>query len=388
MNILFLSISYSVKSKNLYNDLVECLIQHHHKVTVVSSKLEENEVSDSDRIKLVNVRAGNQFDKNLIKKGINMILLEHKFKKTIRYNLSDEKYDLILYATPPISLNGVVEYCKAKYNAKAFLMLKDIFPQNAVDLQMFKKNSIIYKYFKNKENKLYKISDYIGCMSNRNKEYVLANNNVDEKKVHIFYNSIKVSNIQKQTFNENHTIFVFGGNIGKPQNIKTLLLVIDKLKNYRNAKFLIIGKGTEENLIEDFIYREKPNNLIYKKYLPREEYDKEVDNADVGLILLDPRFTIPNIPSKLLSYFNIKKPVLAITDRNTDLKEMIQENDCGWWCSADEVEDITNTIIKICEQKNEQKRKGLNGYNYLIDKFDVINNVRQIEKFIKGEENE
>lgn len=388
MNILFLSISYSVKSKNLYNDLVECLIQHHHNVTVVSSKLEENEVPDSDRIKLVNVCAGNQFDKNLIKKGINMVLLEHKFKKAIRYNLSDERYDLILYATPPISLNGVVKYCKTKYNAKTFLMLKDIFPQNAVDLQMFKKDSIIYKYFKNKENKLYNISDYVGCMSNRNKEYVLANNNIDKNKVHIFYNSIKVSNIQKQTFNENHTVFVFGGNIGKPQNIKTLLLVIDNLKNYQNARFLIIGKGTEENLIKDFIYREKPNNLIYKNHLPREEYDKEVDNADVGLILLDPRFTIPNIPSKLLSYFNIKKPVLAITDRNTDLKDMIQENDCGWWCSADNIKEITNMIIKICEHKDDQKKKGLNGYKYLYEEFNIEKNVREIELFMKGENND
>lgn len=384
MKILFLSISYSMNNKNLYNDLVDHLIVHKHEVTVVSSNLDDC-ASKQARLTLINVNTGNQFDKNLLKKGINMILLERKFIKTIQQKLSCKDFDLILYATPPISLNGVVEYCKNTYKAKSFLMLKDIFPQNAVDLQMFKKNSLIYKYFRNREQKLYQISDYIGCMSMRNKEYVLSHNNIEENKVHIFYNSIKVSNNCNQNLNEKYTTFVFGGNIGKPQNINTLLLVIDKLKHYKNAKFLIIGKGTDEQLIENFISTKKPQNLIYKKYLPREEYDKEVNNADVGLILLDPRFTIPNIPSKLLSYLNLKKPVLAITDTHTDLKDMILENDCGWWCNAEKVIDITNAIIKICEHKNEQKEKGLNGYNYLNKEFDVEKNVLEIELFMKGE---
>ena len=58
-------------------------------------------------------------------------------------------------------------------------MLKDIFPHNAVDLGMIQKTgikSIIYKYFRNVEKKLYKISDYIGCMSQANVDYVLKHN--------------------------------------------------------------------------------------------------------------------------------------------------------------------------------------------------------------------
>ena len=44
-------------------------------------------------------------------------------------------------------------------------------------------------------------------------------------------------------------------------------------------------------------------------YLPKEEYDELVPACDVGLILLDPRFTIPNFPSRLLTYMEFSMPV-------------------------------------------------------------------------------
>ena len=36
--------------------------------------------------------------------------------------------------------------------------------------------SILYHYFRKKEKKLYQISDYIGCMSKANVEYILKHN--------------------------------------------------------------------------------------------------------------------------------------------------------------------------------------------------------------------
>ena len=86
---------------------------------------------------------------------------------------------MILYSTPPITFCGVVEYFQKRDNAKTYLMLKDIFPQNAVDLGMMKTTGakgLIYKYFRKQEKKLYAISDRIGCMSQANVEYVLKDN--------------------------------------------------------------------------------------------------------------------------------------------------------------------------------------------------------------------
>ena len=92
---------------------------------------------------------------------------------------ADIKFDLILYSTPPITFYKAIEYVKKRDGAKTYLLLKDIFPQNAVDLGMMSKTGLkglIYKYFRKKEKKLYAISDKIGCMSQANVDYVLKHN--------------------------------------------------------------------------------------------------------------------------------------------------------------------------------------------------------------------
>ena len=62
---------------------------------------------------------------------------------------------------------------------------------------------------------------------------------------------------------------------------------------------------------------------------------------------------------------------------------MILENECGWWCDANDMENIINTIKEICGSKEEQKRRGMNAYNYLKEYFDVEINVKQIENFME-----
>ena len=382
--ILFLSISYKDRKGSIYNDLVDSLVERGHFVTVISSS--ENKNIERNNYRLIGFNKNVTGKANLIKKGIDTVLIGRKFKKIIKSKLVNESFDLIIYATPPITLNLPVQYTKKKFNAKTYLMLKDIFPQNAVDLQMFKKSSLIYKYFRHKEKQLYNLSDKIGCMSQGNIDYLLRHNKfISKDKVEIFYNSIHIeenkyiSNSEKN----NITTFFFGGNLGVPQNINGLLDIIFNLNDYNLAKFVIVGKGSKDQIIKDYIENNNPKNLTYKEFVPQNEYEELLGKADVGLISLDPRFTIPNIPSKLPTYMKLGKPVLAITDVNTDLKDIINEANCGWWCDARNMNEIVNLIKKICENKENQIDKGKNGFDYLCEKFDVRINVKQLENFMK-----
>lgn len=385
MNILFISMSLELGCKDLYCDLIDSLLKRNHKITVVRSLSNITNTTFQQQesgLSVLDVKTGDPFSQNLFKKGLNQIMIGTYLKRAIKEYLSKDKFDLILYATPPVTLAGVVKFCKEKYQAKTFLMLKDIFPQNAVDLGMMSKTGIIYKYFRNQEKKYYKYSDYIGCMSQANLEYVLKHNpEVKKEKVHIFPNSIEIDFTGKTLFNEDKTVFMFGGNLGKPQNISFLIDLSRMLKGYSKAEFVIVGGGTEQGKIIEYVTNEKPVNLKFNRRLPQEEYEKLLQTADVGLISLDPRFTIPNVPSKMQSYMKLKKPIFAITDTATDIKGMILDNDCGWWCDARNLSDAEKIIKTICENKENQKKKGLNGFEFLKREFDVELNADKIEDF-------
>lgn len=133
---------------------------------------EEIGISDSRGITILRISTGNITGNiGIFEKGISTLTIDLKFKKAIKKYYGDIKFDLILYPTPPITLVNTIKFVKKKTKAKTYLLLKDIFPQNAVDLGMMGTKGVkglIYRHFRNKEKKLYRISDFIGCMSPAN----------------------------------------------------------------------------------------------------------------------------------------------------------------------------------------------------------------------------
>lgn len=55
------------------------------------------------------------------------------------------------------------------------------------------------------------------------------------------------------------------------------------------------------------------------------DYDILVAACDVGMIFLDYRFSIPNFPSRLLSYVYAKLPVLACVEESADIGDIIEQ---------------------------------------------------------------
>ena len=122
-------------------------------------------------------------------------------------------------------------------SAKTYLLLKDIFPQNAVDIGMMSKTGIkgiLYRYFRKKEKKLYALSDRIGCMSPANVAYVIKHNpEVVADKVEVCPNCIdpvdmSIDADERRRLREyygipkDRTVLVYGGNLVKPQGIHFL----------------------------------------------------------------------------------------------------------------------------------------------------------------------
>ena len=399
MNLLFLTLLGfdSIQERGIYTDLLREFVKYGHNVYAVSPverrKQQNTHIIKEDKATILKLRIGNIQKTNIIEKGISTVLIEATFKNAIKRYFSTVKFDLVLYSTPPITLVSAIEYVKNRDSAKSYLLLKDIFPQNALDINLLSKNGLkglLYRRFRNQEKRLYEISDHIGCMSEANVCYVIKHNpEVLPQKVEVCPNSIDI--IDKSVDEETRAlirykynmplekkVFVYGGNLGKPQGVPFLLECIKKCSGINNAFFLIVGDGTEYSQVESFVNDESHNNVKLMRRLPKEEYDTLVGACDVGLIFLDHRFTIPNFPSRLLSYMQAKLPVLAVTDPNTDVGAVIVNGGFGWWCESNDVDKVVETIKRIVECDTYQK--GVAGYNYLYEfysskcSFDIITN--------------
>lgn len=399
MNVLFLTL-YDfnfIEEHNIYPDLLREFTKHNHKVYVISPverrKNQDTYIIEDGMVTILKLRIGNTQKTSIIEKGISTLRIEPQFIAGIKKYFLNIKFDLVLYSTPPITFCKAIEYVKKRDGAKTYLLLKDIFPQNAVDIELIQKTGLrglLYRFFRNKEKRLYRISDTIGCMSPANVDYIINHNpEINPDIVEVCPNSIEPIDVsinletrkiirKKYGIPLDKVVFVYGGNLGKPQGID---FMVDCLRTqYDNDRifFLIIGDGTEYRVIEDYVNIEKPKNVKLMKRLPKIDYDKLVAASDVGLIFLDHRFTIPNFPSRLLNYMQAKIPVLAVTDTTTDIGKVIVDGGFGWWCESNYTEDFKEIIDIILE--NPIGDRGFNSYACLLARYGVAESYEIICK--------
>lgn len=394
--ILFLALAYPKipKSSNLYTDLMEEFRNQGHEVYVIAPALNANEIGLilEEGIHVIRVKTLPLLNVNPIKKGIANVLLPYQYKKAIKKYFKSGTLDLIIMPTPPISLVDVANWLKVKYQSKVYLILRDIFPQNAVDLGMMKKGGILYNFFRKKEHVLYKVADEIGCMSKGNIDYVIQHNpEVKLEKLHLLpnwqkeisqFSGDKIALRNKYNF-DNNFVIIFGGNIGLPQKLENVLAVAELFQPDDKVKFFIVGQGTEKAKIEKLIQEKKLQNVIIKDSLPREDYQNIISVADCGLISLHEDFTIPNIPSKSLSYFNAKIPILAAIDTNTDYGTHIQDEvKAGLWAPSNQPNLIKEKIDLLRSNPQLCKELGENGYHYFINNVTPMHSYEVIDNRI------
>lgn len=388
-----------ITQRHIYTDLLRKFRDEGHQVYIVNPYERylgrQTELKEQDGVRFLGVETLNLQKSSVIEKGVGQILVKSQFTKAIKKYLNGLNFDLILYSTPPITLMGVVKYLKRNNpQATSYLMLKDIFPQNAVDIGMMSKSGVkgfLYRNFRKQEKELYKVSDYIGCMSPANVKYIIEHNSeVNSSKVELAPNSYEKTehtiltederNAIREKYNlpVDRPIFIYGGNIGKPQGIPFLIHCLDANATREDCHFLVVGDGTEYPQMETWYKAKQPKNVSVFRRLPKEDYDRLVLACNIGLIFLDYRFTIPNYPSRLLPYLMEKKPIIAVTDPNCDTGSIAEANGYGYWCPSNDVKSFTQCVDKML--KSDLAQMGEKGYQFYLNNYTVEHTYNAIMK--------
>jgi glycosyltransferase involved in cell wall biosynthesis len=392
MKVLFLLIDLPDLDTNtsMYSGLMEEFDKNGHEVYAVAPSLGGNrktEVREEAGISILRVKTLPLFGTGIIRKGIANVLLPFQYRRAVDRHFQGIKFDLIIIPTPPITLVGVVSWLQKQYSAKVYLVLRDIFPQNAVDLGFLKKWMPMYWKFRQQEKKLYRISDVIGCMSQENIDYVCRHNAwIDFRKLDILENFQRLerdclpdAKVKKKYGLEDKFVVLFGGNMGKPQQLENVIALARSCENdYPDVRFLFIGKGTEYVRIQRIVSKDNVKNVVFKNYIPQHEYQQLAAQCDIGLISLHEKFTIPNIPSKTLSYFNLRLPILASIDAATDYGKILDNAQAGLWSLAGDLKTFRRNFDRLYQDASLRKKMGENGRKYFEEHLTVEIAYQQI----------
>ena len=384
----------SLGKSDLYADIIYCLSNMGHDITILAPSIEDDFSGKRKEGKVEVIRVPlKPFIGNIpfFKKGIRIMEMSKKYIAAYNKYIADEKFDIILMATPPSSLYDVVKLAKKRSGAKFYLILRDIHPE-CLDRkkipERFAKRTDVYdeckrpygvNFFVEKllfyqSQSLYKLADWVGCMSPGNQRYfkTIAPYIDDDRIVLLpnWYKGREYSGCKSDKLLEKYNlkgkfIAIFGGTIGEAQAVWNIATLAKHNLEKKDVVFLIVGRGTKKDVLEDIAKKDNLTNIRFLNYLPREDYEQILELADLGLISIDEKYKVPTCPSKIIGYMALAKPVLAMFNKGSDYGEYyIDQTGCGLYSVDLNHKKMFENFDWFYSHPKERVLMGLAGYNY------------------------
>ena len=321
-------------------DLASELIKQHHLVTVITpSPLNQKSlvINNYDGIRLVSILTPKVKDvrylRRVLAEYISPLIMYLRLKRS---RIIEEEFDGLIWYSPTIFFGPLVARLKKRYNCPTYLVLRDMFPDWAVDLGIMKKR-LPYYFLKLVEYYQYKVADHIGVQAQGN--FIYFENKIFKKfrpKIELLWTWVRPSgrkvrcsiDLQK-THLAGRKIFVYAGNMGIAQDFELIFNLIELYQDNINIGFLFVGRGSEAARLRLLAKDKSLANIIFYDEIDPLEIPELYAQCDIGLVSLDPRHKSHNIPGKFLSYMSSGIPVLGRLNANNDLIKIVNENNVG-----------------------------------------------------------
>lgn len=398
MNIVLLVDDYLPSTKSaplMIQQLGLAFLRQGHSVTILAPSgdfMSGTRETNEDGLRVIRFRSGRLKNVRKLRRTINEIMLPAHVLRYWLFYPRIRKADLIVSYSPTIFWGAAIRIIKAFHGPKNYLILRDIFPQWAVDSGLLKEHSPITVFFRFFESINYAAADIIGVQSPGCCEYF--RNTRFSNKITVLYNWVELSSPETQYYGlrqkyqwEDKTIFFYGGNIGLAQDIDNLMRLARAMKQYPQARFLFVGKGDAFSLVERRIEEWHLSNTLLHPSVPQEDYMKILEECDVGMITLHPNHKTQNIPGKLLGYLTHFKPVLASVNSNNDLLELIPKHNSGFVSVNPDDKSLFHHAVLLLDTKI-RKQMGDGAFSFAKRVFDVNATTQIILSAIIPQKNE
>jgi glycosyltransferase involved in cell wall biosynthesis len=340
--------------------------------------------SVEDGVTVFRVRTGQIEGASRFRRGWNEMRLSPVLWSAGRDFFRDHPCDLIAFYSPTIFFGPLVRRLKELWACRSYMILRDIFPQWAVDAGALRKGPA-YLYFKRHERLQYAASDVIALQSPGNLRYFEERGWHKKYRLEVLYNWTALEapapaqvDYRKAWGLEGKVVFVYGGNIGVAQDMDNLLRLAEALRADERIVLLLVGEGSEVPRLRALAAAKGLRNFQVRDAVSQAEYAGMVGQFDVGLISLHRGLKTQNFPGKMLSYFLVSLPVLASINPGNDLQTLLEKEQAGLVSENGEDARLADQARRLAGDEKFRRETGARG-RLLLDKlFSAANAARQI----------
>jgi len=343
-----------------------------------------------DGVQVFRVSAFKTMNVGYFRRAVNEMLMPFTMLYGLRRsNFPIYQLDAIVWYSPTIFFGPLVRALKHYSKCPTYLILRDIFPEWAVDLGLIKKGPI-YFLFKLVAKYQYSVADIIGVQTASNLSYLSNWAKKPNRQLEVLNNwlsktsEIKSSISISKTHLDGKKIFIYIGNMGVAQGMDILIELAVSLKYRQDIGFLFIGRGTEVEHLQKLTKNNRLNNVLFYDEIDSKELPSLLNMCHVGLVALDSRHKSHNIPGKFLTYIQAGLPVLAKINAGTDLAKLIEKEGVGHVYVGSICGEFKQIAEKFIDNDNELKLMSERGCTLGNSMFSSSNATNHIVKALSN----
>ncbi len=297
--------------------------------------------------------------------------------------LASEQWDGVVWYAPSIFHGPLVSALKKSSRCKGYLIIRDIFPEWAVDMGLMGRG-LPYLFFDAVARHQYSVADVIGVQTPGNLGYFEKWRQLPGRQLEVLQNWLDKPALARcpirinETSLANRKIFVYAGNMGVAQGMDILLDLAEQLRRRRDVGFMFVGRGSDAVRLKSAAKDRKLDNVLFYDEIHPDEIPDLYAQCSAGIVALDPRHKSHNIPGKFLTYMQSGLPVLANVNAGNDLARMIREEQVGQVCENNRVDDLVQFANQLLDQIEFDGQMSFRCRSLFEREFAVEKTVRQI----------
>lgn len=337
-----------------------------------------------DGVQVLRLRAPQTKDIGYVRRTIGEFLMPYFMRRNLyKSPLAQQVWDGVVWYAPSIFHGPLVNTLKTASRCKTYLIIRDIFPEWAVDMGLMGRG-LPYRFFDAVARYQYSVADVIGVQTPGNLAYFDQWKQGAGRTLEVLQNWLDKPAETPCTIRVDQTplagrkVFVYAGNMGVAQGMSILLDLAGKLQKREDVGFLFVGRGSDVQRLRAEAQSRNLDNVVFFDEIHPDEIPNLYAQCSVGIVALDPRHKSHNIPGKFLTYMQSGLPVLANVNTGNDLAQMIRSEQVGQVCESNQIDEL-HTLAEAALRQVETDAEISNRCRRLFEQhFSATQAVRQI----------
>jgi glycosyltransferase involved in cell wall biosynthesis len=270
-----------------------------------------------------------------VRRVINEFRMPYAMARAFRRSPGwDTHIDGVVWYSPSIFHTPLVMALSRRWKCRRYLILRDIFPEWAIDLGLIKRGPVS-RILSSIARRQYRVADVIGIQSEGNSRYFPARDLREGQRVEILRNWLRrqSSGPQPACLDDprlaGKRLLVYAGNMSPAHGVDAIIELAVSCSDMSDVAFCLVGEGSESDRLRAEITRRELRNIAIFDAIAPAEVPALLARAALGLVSLDLRHESQNIPGKFVAYLHEGLPVVALVSPDSDLARFVEAEDVG-----------------------------------------------------------